>query len=957
MNKGDMLHGFRLEYDQKLPEIGAVLHRFTYVKNGADLIWLERADDNKTFSIAFKTIPQDDTGVFHILEHSVLNGSEKYPVKEPFVDLLKSSLATFLNAMTFSDKTMYPVSSRNDKDFMNLIDVYMDAVLHPLCAKDPHAYRQEGWHYELDDRDGALRVNGVVYNEMKGAYTSPDQVLENELVKQLFPDNCYGCKSGGYPDRIPDLTYDSYLAHYHRFYHPSNAYIVLDGSVNLDAVLEKLSAFLAPFDRIDPAADIPMQAPVAPAEKTALYPIGPEDDGQNKAILARGWVYGTFRDQTRSMAMAVLTDVLCGSNDAPLTKALLDAGLCEDVELDKEDGVQQPYLRLAIKNADPAKKEEIWALVDSTLRSLAEQGLDRKRLFSVLSRLEFLTREKDFGGAPKGLVYAITSLESWLYGGDPAQNLCTDAVFAELRALADQGGFERLLREVMLEGAHRATITLLPSKTVAEEKRQAEEARLQQVKAGWSEEEIERQMEQFRLLRQRQNQEDTPEQKATLPRLSLRDIPEKRALIPQEKRACRNVTLLHQDQDTSGISYLNLYFDLRDLSLEELSRAAILAGLIGSIATETYDAAALRSETNEKLGRFEVSPVTLAKKDGAGAYLLAKIAVLEQYKQDAAALISEMLCRSSFSDQPFLLNLVRQSRIGLEQRMMQRGNAYAAMHAAAGQSVAGAMREAAQGVGLLRALQQMEKKLDEEALSGLADLARRVFVRSRLTASLTGPLDEGWVASVIDALPEGDMGPAAEIRPEESNGHGFFIPSEIGYAARTAQLALDNLGAAEVASQFLTYDFLWNTVRVKGGAYGTGFRVSRTGSLSVTSYRDPNPAQSLQTFRQTVDALRAFCQGDEDAERYIVSTIGDIDPLLTPRAAGETAALLYLAGVTGEELEAEWRQVLRTDKAALAAFADALEQAFVQSHVCVIGGQKTLDACGDALTHTEPLQA
>ena len=956
MNKGDLLHGFRLRYDQALPEIGAVLHRFTYEKNGADLIWLERPDDNKTFSIAFKTIPQDDTGVFHILEHSVLNGSDKYPVKEPFVDLLKSSLATFLNAMTFPDKTMYPVSSRNDRDFLNLMDVYLDAVFHPLCVKDPHAYRQEGWHYELDAADGELTVNGVVYNEMKGAYTSPDQVLENELARQLFPDNCYGCESGGHPDHIPELTYESYLANHRRFYHPSNAYIVLDGQMDLDVVLAKLDQCLGQYDRIDPDADIPMQAPVQPPEKEAFYPIGPEDDEKNKAILARGWVYGTFRDQEKNMAMQALTEVLCGSNDAPLTKALLDAGLCEDVELSRVDGVQQPSCVLTIKNCDPARKEEIWALVERTLQGLARDGLDRRRLTSVLSRLEFLTREKDFGGAPKGLVYAITSLESWLYGGDPAQNLCMDAVFAALREKAEAGGFEALLREAFLDCRHCATVTLLPSKAVAEEKRAAEAKRLSAVKAGWDRADVDRVMEEFRLLRERQNREDTPEQKATLPRLALSDIPQKRTLIPQSAEICGGVRLLHQPQDTAGISYLNLYFDVGDFTLEELSRAAVMAQLIGSIATEHFDVAALRSETNEKLGRFEVSPLVLGRRDGAGAYLLVKTAVLDSHKNDATALVPEMLNRSLFRDEAYLLNLLRQNRIGLEQRIMMRGNTYAALHAAAGLTVHGAMAEATQGVALLRTLQQMEKQWTGETMAALEALMKRAFVRQRLTVSLTGPLDRAWAEDMISALQDAPMGETARICPGQTNGDGFSIPSEIGFAARAAQLALADLGAAEVAAQFLTYDYLWNTIRVKGGAYGTGLRVGRWGSLAVTSFRDPSAAQSLNAFCQAGAALRAFCQGEEDVDRYIVSTIGEIDPLLTPRAAGEMAARLYLAGVTAEDLEREWAQVLRTDKEKLSAFADLLDQALPASQICVIGGQNALAACGDMLSRIEPLQ-
>ncbi|MBQ3669438.1 MAG: insulinase family protein, partial [Clostridia bacterium] len=359
MKVGEVLHGFELKYSKPLAEINAVLHRFTYVKNGADTVWLERNDDNKSFMITFRTVPTDETGVFHILEHSVLNGSEKYPLREPFVELIKSSLATFLNAMTAPDMTMYPVSSRNDKDFLNLIDVYMDAVLHPVSLKDPHSFRQEGWHYELDDPDGELSVNGVVFNEMKGAYTSSDELIRDNLNRLLFPDTCYGQDSGGNPEHIPELTYEQYKASHRRYYHPSNSYIFLDGKVDLDAVLEKLDGFLRDYDKIDPDSEIALQKPVAPAEVTEYYPIGAEDDDENKALLGKGWVYGTAGEIKKNMAVGVLNDALAGSNESPLCKALLDLNLCEDVSLERSMGGLQSGVKLILKNCDPSKKDLI----------------------------------------------------------------------------------------------------------------------------------------------------------------------------------------------------------------------------------------------------------------------------------------------------------------------------------------------------------------------------------------------------------------------------------------------------------------------------------------------------------------------------------------------------------------------------------------------------------------------
>ena len=956
MKPGDILNGFKLVYSQPMPELKATLHRFTYWKNGADVVWLERDDENKTFGIAFRTVPQDHTGIFHILEHSVLNGSEKYPLREPFVNLLKSSLATFINAFTFPDKTMYPFSSRNDKDFLNLMDVYMDAVLHPLSLKDPHSFRQEGWHYELENPDGELTINGVVFNEMKGAYTSPDSLIRDYLDRQLFPDTCYGKDSGGDPDHIPELTYEDYKANHHRFYHPSNSYIWLDGSIDTDAVFAKLDSFLKEYDRINPDSDIAVQAPITPAEATEYYAVGPEDDGNNKAIMGMGWVYGTYADTLKNMAVGALTEVLAGSNDAPLTSALLEAGLCEDVSLERSDSTKQMYVDLILKNCDPAKKDEIRTLVYDTLRKQAEEGIDRKRLTGVLSRMEFVNREKDFGRFPRGLAYGIESLTTWLYGGDPADALSLDGLFVPLAEMAENGGFEQLIREVFLDSRHHGDVIMLPSATIAEEKREAEKKRLADIKAGWTAEQVQQVIDEFHALRERQNREDTPEQLAMMPRLTLEDLPEKRSRVPATVTAVDGTTLLYQDMDAAGISYLTLYFSLADMPAEELSKISILAHLVGDVATENYDVAALHAETNEKLGRLNIYPQIHAGWNKAETFVTVNVAVLENRKQDAVRLLDEVLNRSVFTDEAYILNLVRQDRINTEQGIMMRGNAYAARHAAAALSPAGAMNEALQGIAFTRVLQKMEKEFGADTLAWMDMMRKRIFTRDRVTVSLTGEMDEAWVKAVLAVLPAGEKGETAVYTPAERRADGFSIPSEIGFAARAAVLKPENNGAALVAANFLTLDYLWNTIRVKGGAYGTGFRVSETGNMEITSFRDPNAAQSLDSFCETARVLREFCDGDADLTQYIISTTGSIDPLRTPRSVGDEAAWMYFTGYTEEDRTREWNQVLHTTKDDLRKLSDVIGKACDESVVCVIGGKTAMDACGSRLEHIESVQ-
>ena len=954
MQKNDIIHGFKVDYAQELPEIGATLWRMKYQKNGADLIWLERNDDNKTFAIAFKTIPSDDTGVFHILEHSVLNGSQKYPVKEPFVELLKGSMATFLNAFTAPDWTMYPLSSRNPQDFLNLVDVYLDAVFHPLSITDPHAFRQEGWHYEMDSADDSLKCNGVVYNEMKGAFASYESVLGYELNRLLFPDNCYGCESGGHPDHITELTYENYLASHHRFYHPSNARIVLDGNMDINAVLAKLDSFLCEYDMLAVDSDIPYQSPVTPEEHTAYYEIGPEEDDANKAILAKGWVFGDYSESEKNLGFSILADVVAGTNESPLPKALLEAGLAEDVILSSMTGMQQSYATLTLRNVDPEKKDEIWNRVDEVLKTLVDEGLDRKRLYSALSRMEFRMREKDYGRMPSGIVYAMTAVESWLYGGDPSQNLCIDAVFASLRKKIDEGWFEELLKEALIGNAHRAKLCLLPSKTLGEEKRRAEEERLAGIKTELSSADVDKIIGDFKLLRQRQEAEDTKEQLDTLPKLSVSDIPTECKTVPQNIASVDGVTVLHQPLKTGGITYLNMYFSLSDMTLEELSKITFMTSLIGQSATENHSAIELQSELQGKLGRFSASTSVTAKigqTKEATPYLTVKLSLLESSKPDAVCLTDEVLNRSDFSDTAFVYNILRQNRLSMEQQIAMRGDSIALIRAASSKSAMGALTEATQGISMLRYLQSSDNSFDDnkdEICTELAALAKTVFKKDRLTLSVTGEYDEAWLKEMIGILSCAPMGDAVTYEPRKVSREGFIIPAEIGFAAKSSNLI--NLGskcsgAAKVASQLMTYDYLWNDIRVKGGAYGTHMTARANGDVSLTSYRDPSPSRSLVSFDKAGEVLRDFSENGGDVEKYIISTVAAIEPVLTPRAEGERAAELYFAGIGSDYLQKERNEILGTTNAQLYAFGKILDDICKASGICIVGGKNVIDAC------------
>lgn len=958
MKQNDRLYGFVVKYVQELPEIKAKLVRMEYEKNGADLCWLDRDDDNMTFGIAFKTIPQDDTGVFHILEHSVLSGSKKYPVKEPFVELLKSSMNTFLNAFTYPDKTVYPVCSRNRQDFLNLMDVYLDAVLHPLCIEDPQAFLQEGWHYELESPEGELSINGVVYNEMKGAYASPDTVLNSELSRLLFPDNCYGFESGGHPDHIPELTYENYLASHHRFYHPSNARIFLDGSIDTDAVLGKLDQVLSAFDRLEMDTAIPMQTAVKPGEHTLYYEIGPEEDASNKAILAKGMVYGTYRDAGKTLAASMLKTVLCGSNEAPLMRALLEKGLAEDMEFEPLDGVQQPYTVLVLRNVKPENKDEAWNTVETTLRGLIRDGLDKKQLHAALDALEFTNREKEFGGMPTGLIYGLTAMESWLYDGDPAQNLCREDVFRTLREGIDNGYFEGFLEE-LLDAPHQATICMLPSKTLGAEKQEKERRRLAEWKASRSPAWLDGTAKAFALFRERQNTPDTPEQLATLPVLSLKDIPEENVPIGQQVSTLDGVTVLHENLDTNGIVHLELYFSLKDIPAGKLHAVRLLGQLLGQVATRDKTVLEVRSELYSKLGRFRADAVVLEKDRSALPYLVLRVSLLESRKADAVALIGEVLQNSRFDDQEFIFNFLRQERMALEQAVIGAGNRFAALRAGSGCSEKGTLDETISGITHLRWLQDTERGFDgkKDALRAeLEALKNRLFSKSRVLANVTGSLDAQWLREVLSVLGDAPMGSKVPVEVMRVGHVGFAIPAEIGFAAKAGKWEQRLEPAAFVASQMLTYGHLWTEVRVKGGAYGTGMRAGTNGSVVFSSYRDPNPLGAMAAFDASGQFLRDFCDSDETVDRYIISTVAEIDPLMTPRTKGAVAASRYLTGHTAERQQAERSGVLHTTKEDLRRFSRVLDAMREAEGICVVGGKNVLDACGDKLDTVEALQ-
>ncbi len=963
MEVNEKLHGFILKEKKYVEELKAEYHRFTYEKNGADLVWLKRDDRNKTFAITFKTIPTDDTGVFHILEHSVLCGSEKYPVKEPFVELIKSSLQTFINAFTYPDKTMYPVCSRNDKDFLNLMDVYLDAVLHPTSVKSELAFLQEGWHYEPDE-NGGYKYNGVVFNEMKGSFANYERVLDLEMDRQLFPDNCYSCESGGLPEHIPDLTYESYLENHRKYYHPSNSRIFLDGDIDADAVFGRIDSFLKEYDYLKVDSSIPLQSPVS-SEKSVPYEIGEDEDGTNKYIVAKGWVAGGYDSPEKNMALSVLMTALCDSNESPVKKALLDKELCEDAELYLIDELQQNELRFVAKNTSADKKDEILRTLRETLEEQSKNGLDRERLHALFNRYEYTAREKDYGSYPRGLIYAMQIQDSWLYGGDPLSALVSEPLFDSLRKKIDEGYFEKLIDEAFLSNKHTAEVTLIPSTTLGKEKREKEAARVARETASFSEEKKKEIADTFERLRKHQNEDDRPEDIAKLPVLPISDVDKKAPETKREITKAGGRTLIHAPLDTDGIIYVNLFFDISDVPLSRYGELALFTGLLGDLATEKYSPTRLANETDGKLGAFDASVTVMSvegEKDGCRPYLCVSYSLLESKKDDALPLIDEILNNTKFDDVTYVGNLIRQERIAFEQKISMSGNAYASRRAGASFNASCAVTEKMAGIESLRWLQDTDdafktdgKKICESLASDL-DL----FSSNTLTLSVTGPLDREWLEQTVALFGERRVGEKAEYKFEPKGNEGFIIPAEIGFGAMSCDLDAvgeSYTGVAAVASKLLTYGYLWNTIRVKGGAYGTRLAVIFPGDYRVSSYRDPDPGRSLGDFAKVGEALREFVASDEKIDKYIISTIADVDPLLTPRMEGYRAALRYLSDVTDERTQKSRDEILSCTKSDLEKYSRVLDALSEKSVKCVIGGKNVIEKCGNALDKVEPVVA
>lgn len=943
---GELTHNFCVKNIRSIPESDATLVEMVYEKTGTPLCWVNNGDSNKLFCVAFETLPEDSTGVFHILEHSVLCGSEKYPVKEPFVELLKSSMNTFLNAMTYPDKTVYPVSSRNDRDFLNLAGVYLDAVFAPKILTEPNIFYQEGWHYEQNGDE--LVYNGVVFNEMKGAMSSVDTVAYHGIQSLLFPDSIYHFVSGGAPENIPDLTYEQFIATYRKNYHPSNAKIYLDGDVPLDDVLAMLDEYLSRFEKGE-AMTLSMQTPVS-AEATIQYEA--VSDGTPKAQLVIGKIISDFEDKTKQLAASVLGDVLCGSNDAPLTRALLEAGLCRDVSIQIESGIAQPFMILRLQNMDESKIDDAKSVIRSVCERLLNEGIEKSRFTASVNRLSYRLRQMQ---EPQGLVRCVNALDSWLYGGDPIKYLHYDDSVSELRQMIEDDGFMPLLRELLLDEDGLCTLTVLPSETYGEETRLREAERLAKEKAAMSAEELEEVAERQKALDKWQQTGDTPEQLSTLPVLDLSEIDGEPSFTDLEKDECDGVTVLRHNAPTNGIVHLRAYFNLSDLTLDEIADAAFLTELLGVLPAGGMDSLTLQNEIKTYIGALDFDVSAFSKKgqrETCTPYFTVHCSVLRENYERAVELVTNILLSSDFNCPDRIREIVMQTEIEAEQGGMSGGHSLAASCTQAHYSSVNAVSEVVSGYSFIEYIHRFARNFDETLprfLESCESIMKKAVCKKRLVLSITAD-DRVDASPVVSRLEDGSAAPeCASYKTALPKKLGIKIPAQVSYAAVGYHLAEADMtysGTARLVSNIISLNHLWNVVRVQNGAYGVGMRTRRNGGMFCYSYRDPSPAKTLKTWRDMSSFVKAYADSGESIDKFIISTVAETEPLVSAAQAGSVADSCYFTGFDRNDAAKERAALLSATPEDLKAFCKVLDR-LCDGAVCVVGYAGALESCAD----------
>lgn len=958
-------------YIKEMDSQGMILE---HKKSGARIFLMSNEDDNKVFCIGFRTPPDDSTGLPHILEHSVLEGSEKFPVKDPFVELVKGSLNTFLNAMTYPDKTVYPVASCNDRDFQNLMDVYLDGVFHPSIYREPKIFKQEGWHYEMESLEAPLTINGVVYNEMKGAFSAPESVLDRYTRAVLFKDTCYGNESGGDPACIPELTYEKFLDFHRNYYHPANSYVYLYGDMDMAEKLKWLDEqYLSAYDRADCHADsaIAMQKPFEkPVEQEITYSVTPDEGTKGRTYLSVNTVVGTDLDPRLYVAFQILEYTLIDAPGAPLKQALIDAHIGEDILGGYDNGILQPCFSVIAKNADKEQKGEFMAVVKGTLRKLADQGIDRKSILAGLNYYEFRYREADYGSAPKGLMYGLWSMDSWLYDGDPMLHLRYQETFDFLKEQAGKGYFEQLIKDYLLDNPHEAVIIVSPKINQTQETDAALAAKLQAYKDSLSKEEQEALVRQTAELKAYQDEPSSPEALKTIPMLSREDIGRKALGFSYKVKAEKGIPVVHSNLFTAGIGYLKLLFNMDKVPQEDIPYASLLKSVLGYVSTEHYSYQNLASEIYLNSGGIDFSVASYPKlgtADGFTGHFVVSAKVLYEKLDFAFDMIKEILTASKLDDEKRLGEILDEVKSASRRKLDGASHSAAVGRCASYFSAVSAFNDVIGNIGYYQFLEKTcgryssEPEFRKTLIAKLKETAEKLFAADNLLVSYTAD-EEGYKAlpgllEDFTAALKPVSGPAFTwtFKPELKN-EGFKTASQVNYVARGGRFAPEAYtGALKVLKVIMNYEYLWMNLRVKGGAYGCMSSFGRTGEGYLVSYRDPKLSETNQTYEGIPEYLRSFDIDERDMTKYVIGTISGVDTPLTPSQKGSRNLTAYLTGTTEDMVQKERDEILDVTKEDIRALEGILENILKTDALCVIGNAEQVQANKEMFCEVENL--
>ncbi|WP_251861993.1 insulinase family protein [Clostridium sp. Marseille-Q2269] len=955
LNLGETYNGFKLINEEEIKEINSVAQVFVHEKSGAKLLFIKNDDDNKIFSVSFRTPPKDSTGVAHILEHSVLCGSRKFPVKEPFVELIKGSLNTFLNAMTFPDKTMYPVGSTNDKDFTNLMDVYLDAVLYPNIYKYPEIMMQEGWHYEIENKQDDITYKGVVYNEMKGAFSSPESILFRKIQESLLPDTIYGVESGGDPDHIPDLTQEDFREFHKKYYHPSNSYMYLYGDMD---ILEKLKFidenYLKDFNKQEVDSKIKPQEPFKePKYMEVKYPISKEEKIEDKTYLSLNFSVGKSIDKEAYLAFEILEHILLETPSSPLKKALLQSGIGKDVFGVYDNSILESTISIIVKNSNNDKIQEFKSVVFDTLKKLVREGIDKKLIESSINLKEFSLREADYQGYPKGLIYNMKSMESWLYDEEPTMHLKYEDVLQKIKSALSSNYFEDLIEKYILNNNHYSILVVRPEKGLEERRIENIRKKLKEYKESLTDKELETLIQQTNKLKERQNEKDSMENLSKIPLLSIEDINKEAEKLPLEEKNILGIKTLYHNVFTNKISYFNLYFNTRSVEKENIPYTGLLAFVLGKVSTKNYNYQDLSNEVNISTGGIKYNTETFNVKESYEDYtpmFIIKSKCLTSNIKELMKLLSEILSNSKFDEKNRLKEIIQELKSRLEMMMFDRGHIVAVKRLFSYFSSHGKCDELLSGIEFYKFIVDIEKNFEdrfEEISRNLQEVFNQIFNSTNLLLSITGEQEEFNGVSkefktLYDSLKEEKLKYNNYEFEFNNKNEGFSTSSKVQYVAKGynyLKLGYKYSGSMQVLRTIVNYDYLWNRIRVQGGAYGAFASFVKNGNMFFGSYRDPNLVKTIEAYDEAFKYVSQFNPEDREMTKYIIGTISDLDTPLSPAAKGEKSTENYLRKISYEDMQKERDEILSTNKEKIIAFSDIIKDLMKENYICVIGNE------------------